>query len=144
MNVDLVWKDDGKEPGTLKRWVISTNWKYRSLIGIINKKKRMVKMIQRSFVQMKRKWNVGRVLRYLEANPHPVEVRIQLLIFMFVSIVRSFFFVEPNSNFHASIVWFLITPHHLLLDRCPNIGPLISHWGLEKFKNCWYKSVRIL
>jgi hypothetical protein len=28
------------------------------------------------------------------------------------------------------------------LDRFPNIGPLISHWELDKFKNCWNKSFR--
>jgi hypothetical protein len=25
---------------------------------------------------------------------------------------------------------------HILLDRSPNIGPLISRWELDKFKNC--------
>jgi hypothetical protein len=25
---------------------------------------------------------------------------------------------------------------HVLLDIAPNIGPLISHWELGKFKNC--------
>jgi hypothetical protein len=29
---------------------------------------------------------------------------------------------------------------HPLLDRSPNIGPLISRWELDKFKNCWNKS----
>jgi hypothetical protein len=30
-----------------------------------------------------------------------------------------------------------IVPHdYLLLDSVPNIGPLISSWELEKFKNC--------
>jgi hypothetical protein len=34
-------------------------------------------------------------------------------------------------------------PHdHLLLDRSPNIGPLISRWELVKFKNCRNKSFR--
>ncbi len=28
------------------------------------------------------------------------------------------------------------TPDHLILDSAPNIGPLISRWELEKFKNC--------
>ncbi len=32
------------------------------------------------------------------------------------------------------------TPDHLLLDESPNIGPLISRWELDKFKNCWNKS----
>jgi hypothetical protein len=31
---------------------------------------------------------------------------------------------------------------HLLLDRSPNIGPLISRWELDKFKSCWNKSFR--
>ncbi len=31
----------------------------------------------------------------------------------------------------------LLPPNHLLLDRSPNIGPLISSWELDKFKNCW-------
>jgi hypothetical protein len=31
-------------------------------------------------------------------------------------------------------------PDNLLLDRCPNIGPLISRWERDKFKNCWNKS----
>jgi hypothetical protein len=29
-----------------------------------------------------------------------------------------------------------LPPDHLLLDSAPNIGPLISHWELHKFKNC--------
>jgi hypothetical protein len=29
------------------------------------------------------------------------------------------------------------------LDRSPNFGPLISRWKINKFENCWYKSVRI-
>ncbi len=35
-----------------------------------------------------------------------------------------------------------IPPDHLLLDRYPNIGPLISRWELDNFKNCWNKSFR--
>jgi hypothetical protein len=31
---------------------------------------------------------------------------------------------------------------HLLLDSAPNIGPLISRWELDKFRNCWNKSFR--
>jgi hypothetical protein len=30
----------------------------------------------------------------------------------------------------------LDTLDHLLLDSAPNIGPLISCWELDKFKNC--------
>ncbi len=33
-------------------------------------------------------------------------------------------------------------PHHLLLDSAPNLGPLISRWELDKFKDCWNKSFR--
>ncbi len=39
---------------------------------------------------------------------------------------------------------FTVPPDHLLLDSAPNLGPLISHWEINKFQNCWYKSVRIL
>ncbi len=35
----------------------------------------------------------------------------------------------------------LHVPHdHILLDRSPNIRPLISRWEFDKFKNCWNKS----
>jgi hypothetical protein len=34
------------------------------------------------------------------------------------------------------------TPDQLFLDRSPNIGPLISRWELDKFKNCLNKSFR--
>ncbi len=36
----------------------------------------------------------------------------------------------------------LRTPVHLLLNRSPNIGPLISRWELDRFKNWWNKSFR--
>jgi hypothetical protein len=35
-----------------------------------------------------------------------------------------------------------LPPDHLLLDSAPNIGPLISRWELDIFKNCWNKSFR--
>jgi hypothetical protein len=35
-----------------------------------------------------------------------------------------------------------LLPDHLLLDNAPNIGPLISRWELDKFKNCCNKSFR--
>jgi hypothetical protein len=38
----------------------------------------------------------------------------------------------------------LVPPGNLLLDSVPNLGPLISRWEINKFENCWYKSVRIL
>jgi hypothetical protein len=37
-----------------------------------------------------------------------------------------------------------IPPDHQSLDSAPNLGPLISCWEINNFKNCWYKSVRIL
>ncbi len=45
------------------------------------------------------------------------------------------------------IVYFwlqVIPPNYLSLDSDPNLGPLISRWEINKFENCWYKSVRIL
>ncbi len=41
-------------------------------------------------------------------------------------------------------IFLKLTPDHLLLDSVPNLGPLISRWEINKFENCWYKSVRIL
>ncbi len=29
-----------------------------------------------------------------------------------------------------------VLPDHLLLDSAPNLGPLISHWEINKFENC--------
>ncbi len=37
-----------------------------------------------------------------------------------------------------------VPPDHQLLDSAPNFGPLISCWEINKFENCWYKSVRFL
>jgi hypothetical protein len=37
-----------------------------------------------------------------------------------------------------------VPPEHLLLDSAPNLGPLIYRWEINKFENCWYKSVRSL
>jgi hypothetical protein len=42
----------------------------------------------------------------------------------------------------ARFVASLGIPDRLLLDRSPNIGPLIIRWEIEKFKNCWNKSFR--
>ncbi len=36
------------------------------------------------------------------------------------------------------------SPDHLLMGGAPNFGPLISRWEINKFENCWYKSVKIL
>jgi hypothetical protein len=38
----------------------------------------------------------------------------------------------------------MLPPDHLLLNSAPNLGPRISRWEINKFKNCWYKSVRIV
>ncbi len=50
----------------------------------------------------------------------------------------------PNLNVRSHVLscLFLYTPDHLLLDRSPNIEPLISRWELDKFKNCWNTSFR--
>jgi hypothetical protein len=37
-----------------------------------------------------------------------------------------------------------VPPDHLLLDSVPNLGPLISCWEINKFKNLWNRNVRIL
>ncbi len=29
-----------------------------------------------------------------------------------------------------------IPPNYLLLDSAPNVGPLISHWEINKFEDC--------
>jgi hypothetical protein len=41
-------------------------------------------------------------------------------------------------------VFTYIPPIHLSLDSAPDLGTLISRWEINKFENCWYKSVRIL
>jgi hypothetical protein len=38
----------------------------------------------------------------------------------------------------------LLPSDHLSLNNAPNLGPLIPRWEINKFENCWYKSVRIL
>ncbi len=38
----------------------------------------------------------------------------------------------------------MLPPGHILLDSAPNLGPLIFSWEINKFENCWYKSVRII
>ncbi len=44
----------------------------------------------------------------------------------------------------TGILCITVPSDHLVLDSAPNLGPLISRWEINKFKNCWYKSVRIL
>ncbi len=48
------------------------------------------------------------------------------------------------SRFANSVLFIFGTPDHLLLDSAPDLGPLIARWEVNKFENCWYKSVRIL
>jgi hypothetical protein len=46
--------------------------------------------------------------------------------------------------FQESIPRCILPPDYLLLDSAPNLGPLISHWEINKFVNDSYKSVGIL
>jgi hypothetical protein len=50
-----------------------------------------------------------------------------------------FFFFRPSPSFALPA-----TPNHLLLDSASNLGPLISRLEMNRFENCWYKSIRIL
>ncbi len=57
--------------------------------------------------------------------------------------------VTCSMSLYHAVTWITIhgrkrdvPPDHLLLDRSPNIEPLISRWELDKFKNCWNKSFR--
>ncbi len=54
------------------------------------------------------------------------------------------FYSVNFSWFGQQLVFEIVPPDHLFLDSAPNLGPLISHWEINKFENCWYKSVRIL
>jgi hypothetical protein len=64
-------------------------------------------------------------------------------------------FLRPCSNWCDLIItsylrfnclfWIrLYPPKHLLLDSVPNLGPHISCWEINKFKNYWHKRVGIL
>jgi hypothetical protein len=53
-----------------------------------------------------------------------------------------FFFIKECSIRVQEVISTYGTPDSLLLDRSPNIGPLISRWELDKFKNCWNNSFR--
>jgi hypothetical protein len=61
-----------------------------------------------------------------------------------VPLVSPFF--SPYTNWSIACVVAIcsvhLTPNHLLLDSAPNIGQFISHWELDKLKNCWNKSFR--
>ncbi len=54
----------------------------------------------------------------------------------------SFFLWELEENTQEKFSGAWLTPDHLFLDSAPNIGPLISCWELNKFKNCWSISFR--
>ncbi len=67
------------------------------------------------------------------------------------SLVESIWDLDDNENILTEFGYSLVygwsrrlPPDHLLLDSAPNIGPLISCWEINKFENCWYKSVRSL
>ncbi len=49
-----------------------------------------------------------------------------------------------QSVFNTGLFAKEIPPNHILLDNAHNLGPLISRWEINKFENCWFKSVRIL
>jgi hypothetical protein len=52
-------------------------------------------------------------------------------------------FPWANTSKWKSLSLALWVPHdHLLLDSASDIGPPISRWELDKFKNCWNKSFR--
>ncbi len=55
-------------------------------------------------------------------------------------------FTWINARWHCwpSRAVFRIPPDYLSLNSALNRGPLISRWEMNKFENCWYKSVRIL
>ncbi len=55
--------------------------------------------------------------------------------------IRHYNFLTIRSSLER-LRW-LVPPDHLLLDSAPNFGPLLFRWKINKFKNCWYKSVRI-
>ncbi len=50
--------------------------------------------------------------------------------------------VIRNRGYLLLLLIYFVPSDHLLLERSPNIGPLISRWELDKFKNCWNKSFR--
>jgi hypothetical protein len=50
----------------------------------------------------------------------------------------------PLGRFYTIRFIFRLPPDNLLLDRSPNIGPIISCWELDKFKSCRNKSLEPL
>ncbi len=63
--------------------------------------------------------------------------------FLLVSLFSDNFKPHLSVHVRSSLVGGAYTPNHLFLDRSPNIGPLISRWELDKFRNRWNKSFRI-
>ncbi len=64
-------------------------------------------------------------------------------------VVRSSFFLSYRSWFglikSSSNLKNVPSIHNILiLDRSPNLGPLMSRWEINNFKSRWYKSVKIL
>ncbi len=62
--------------------------------------------------------------------------------FIFSQISMIYSPLENQIWSQSSWTFTALPPDHLLLDSAPNIGPLISLWELDKFKNCWNKSFR--
>jgi hypothetical protein len=62
----------------------------------------------------------------------------------FLRTYRSFFRSWMSELILIIVITWDYPPDHLLLDRAPNLGPLVSRYNTNKFENCWYESVRIL
>jgi hypothetical protein len=86
------------------------------------------------FDSLRSKWNAPILSIFLFNNVWNLN---QILLYK-TSISNLFTFTTPTA--FSSFL-----PHdHLLLESAPNLGRLISRWEINKFENCWYKSVRIL
>jgi tetratricopeptide (TPR) repeat protein len=73
----------------------------------------------------------GAVQAYVSALQYnPVRFLPFLFFFPFQNL---YLYPRPSETLHNTA---RIPPDHLLLDRSPNIGPLLSRWELNKFKNC--------
>ncbi len=76
------------------------------------------------------------------ADMYESSIKIKLAIWLIGSfnntILSSKFRAQPSPVYYPPPP----PPDHLLFDRSSNIGPLISCWELDKFKNCWNKSFR--
>ncbi len=81
-------------------------------------------------------WATRLAWQFVVANAHVNHGLEMIGLELFLTLV-------PNVNLNMFLLTYIHVPRNrLLLDRFPNIGPLISRWELDKFKNCWYKSFR--